>query len=174
MAALLRGPLRVERHLEAQQFHDLGNLLLGFSLFSMGLFFAQYLTIWYENLPSEAPFLIVRYAKGAWPWLGWSAFIVGYAVPFVVLQSRQLKRNPRWLSPVAVLVLLGVAIERYVLIVPSIEPHRLMISPIAGLGALAFLGAFVLAAIAFLMRYPSVSTADEALADTPFPLEIMQ
>lgn len=174
MSAILRGPLRITPWLEAQQFYDMGNLLLGFSLFSMGLFFAQYLTIWYENLPLETPFLILRYYKGAWPPLGWTAFIVGYAIPFILLQSRMLKRRPRWLSVVAALVLVGFALERYVLIVPSIEPHRLLTSPVAGVSLLAFAGAFVLAVAAFLSRYPAVSAADEALAETPFPLEIAE
>lgn len=172
MSTLLRGRLNIERYLTAQQFQDLGNLMLGFSLFSMGLFFAQYLTIWYENLPMETHFLILRYDKGPWIWPGWTAFIIGYAIPFILLQSRQLKRNPRWLSIVAVLVIFGVALERYVLIVPSIDRHRLMISPLGLLGIPAFLVAFIYSVAWFLKRYPSVSSADEALNETEFRLEI--
>ncbi len=163
MATMLRKPLRVEQYLGPQQFQDMGNLMLGFSLFSMGLFFAQYLTIWYENLPEETPFLIIRYLRGPWPYLGWASFILAYGIPFILLQSRHLKRNPAWLWPVAVMAIVGVALERYVLVVPSILPAKLMLNPLGGLVLLAFLGAMVLSVAAFVRRYSPVSSADEAL-----------
>ena len=169
MAAMLRRRLGAE--LETTQFQNIGNLLLGFSLFSLGLFFAQYLTIWYENLPSETGFLIVRYFHGQWPWLGWTALILGYGIPFVLLQIRPLKRDPRLLSPVAILIVLGVTLERYVLIVPSIKPDKLLLYPVPGLVILAFLGGFVLTVTAFLGRYSPVSKADAALEVASFELE---
>ncbi|HEX2987504.1 MAG TPA: hypothetical protein VHS06_04970, partial [Chloroflexota bacterium] len=88
-------------------FQDMGNLMLGFGFFCMGLFFAQYLTIWYENLPRETGFLVVRYYKGLWPALAWPAFALEFAIPFLLLQSRRLKRTPRLLVPVAILALIG-------------------------------------------------------------------
>jgi Ni/Fe-hydrogenase subunit HybB-like protein len=171
MATLLREPLGIERYTEAQQFHDMGNLMLGFSLFSMGLFFAQYLTIWYENLPQETGFLILRYDKGAWPPIGWLAFFLAYAIPFVLLQSRQLKRNRKWLSAVSVMVLVGVALDRYVLVTPSIEPHKLMLYPAGMAVLLAYLGAFILAVVTFLSRYSPVSAADLQLESPDMTME---
>lgn len=172
MAALMRRALHVERFLDKQQFHDMGNLLLAFSLFSMGLFFAQYLTIWYENLPGEARFLIIRYHEGVWPWLGWSALIVGYVIPFILLQSRRLKRDPRMLSPVAVMALAGVAIERYVLVVPSLRPTQVMLYPVSGLCMLGFLGVLVLGIALFFQRYSPVSAADAELEKAQAEMEV--
>lgn len=166
LSSFLRKPLGVEPHIGPQQFHDMGNLMLGFGLFSMGLFFAQYLTIWYANIPFETTFLVERYYKGVWPALGWTAFIVGYAIPFLLLQSRELKRNPKWLSPVAVIAVIGVAAERYVLVVPSLRPDETMISPVPGLTILAFAAALVMMMLAFLRRYPPVSAAQLAIRET--------
>ncbi|MHB1459487.1 MAG: hypothetical protein ACYC0V_21460 [Armatimonadota bacterium] len=163
MAALMRKSLHVERFLETQQFHDMGNLLLAFSLFSMGLFFGQYLTIWYENLPDESQFIIIRYNKGVWAWLGWTAFITGYVIPFILLQSRRLKRNPRMIIPVAFMVLAGVHLERYVLIAPSLSPTSIMLNPISKLSILMFIGALLLGIMMFFRRYPPISSADEEL-----------
>lgn len=170
MGVLLGSHLRVGRYLGPDQFNDLGNLMLGFSLFSMGLFFAQYLTIWYANLPIETDFIIFRYLRGPWVPLGWAAFIIGYVVPFLLLQSRTLKRRPRWLFWVALLVIAGVALERYVLVVPSVmyaldRPGHLLLFPVSALMGLGFLGALVLAVLAFLRRYPAISAADEALKE---------
>jgi len=174
MSALLRRPLAVMRYVEGSQFSDLGNLMLGFSLFSMGLFFAQFLTIWYENLPKETFFLIIRYYKGSWQWLSWVSFALAYAAPFLFLQSRALKHSPKLLSAVSVLIILGVALERYVLVVPSVEPAKLGLSPVPGVGGLAFLGVFMLAVILFLMRYPAISSADEALREIEPQLEALR
>jgi hypothetical protein len=163
MGTALRKPMGLEDRLKPHLFQDLGNLLLAFSLFNMGLFFAQYITIWYENMPEEVRFIILRYDKGIWPPMGWTAFVLGYAIPFILLQSRAIKLRPNVLSMVAALVLVGVAIERYVLIVPSLEPDKLLISPVGALSVLGFAGAFVLSMGWFLGRYSPVSAADEAL-----------
>jgi Ni/Fe-hydrogenase subunit HybB-like protein len=163
MGALLRRPLKVVRYIEPSQFNDLGNLMLGFSLFSMGLFFAQYITIWYENMPQETFFLILRYYKGPWQWLGWSAFVLGYALPFILLQSRWLKHNPKALSVVSAIIIIGIALERYVLVVPSVVPARLGLSFLPGIGALAFIGLFILVTLLFLIRYAPTSAAQEDL-----------
>lgn len=165
LSSAFRKPLGVEKHIGPQQFKDLGNLMLGFSLFSMGLFYAQYLTIWYENLPDETFFLIVRYLKGPWPPVGWASFIIAYGAPFVVLQSRYIKMRPPLLSGVAVLALLGFALERYLMVVPSIFPRNLMLFAPGVLGLPAFAAVFILCTAAFLGRYPAVSTADEALRE---------
>ena len=57
----------------------------------------------------------------------------------------------------------GVALERYVLIVPSILPHTLLVANSAALGGLAFLGAAVLTVSAFVRKYSPISAADEVL-----------
>ena len=36
--------------------HDLGKMIFAFSIFWMYLFFAQYIVIWYGNLPEETQF----------------------------------------------------------------------------------------------------------------------
>lgn len=163
LAAAVRGRAGAEKHLGPQQFHDMGNLLLAFALLDMGFFFAQYLTIWYGNLPEETFFLIARYLRGPWPPIGRASLIVGYALPFLLLQSRRLKRTPRMLAPVAVIAIVGVTLERYVLVVPSLLPTDLMLYPVGILSLLGFAGAFVLAITLFLARYSPISAADEAL-----------
>lgn len=177
LSALLRSRLGVEKWLGAQQFQDMGNLMLGFSLFSMGLFFAQYLTIWYGNLPIETPFLILRYLKGTptahWPVLAWTVFIVAYMIPFIVLQPRPVKRNPRFVAPIAALGVVGVVVERYVLVVPSLQPANMWLAAAPGLMLLGFAGLLVLVMLAFLRRYGAVSAADEALP-APEMLEVLQ
>jgi len=164
MATGLRKPLEVEDRLKPAQFQDLGNLLLAFSLFNMGLFFAQYLTIWYGNLPDEAPFLILRYAKGTWPPLGWASFVIAYAIPFVLLQSRKIKLTPMLLCAVAAIAEIGVGMERYVLVAPSMK-QNLTVSPYGALSFVAFFGILLLCRMKFLATYSPISKADEVLGE---------
>ncbi len=162
-AAAFRRPLGLIDRLKPQIFYDLGNLMLGFSLFNMGLFFAQYVTIWYENLPNEVPFIILRYVKGDWPPISWTSFMLGYAIPFLLLQSRMIKLRSKLLSVVAVIILIGVGIERYILVAPSVEPQTLFIAPAGALSVLGFTGLTLLSVGWFMGRYSSSSAADEAL-----------
>lgn len=164
MSTGLRKPLGLEDRLKPAQFQDLGNLLFAFALFNMGLFFAQYLTIWYGNLPEETPFLIVRYLEGSWPPLGWASFIIAYAVPFLLLQSRTIKRTPGLLCAVAAIAEFGVGLERYVLVAPSMKPN-LTVSFFGALSLLAFFGLLLLCRMKFLATYSPISRADEVLAE---------
>jgi len=163
MSAWLAKPLGVEEFLQSQQFKDLGNLMLGMSLLLMGFFYAQYVTIWYENLPDESPFLIIRYLRGPWSYIGWAAFIIEYGAPFLLLQSRYLKMHRNLLWPVAALGLAGFALERYLLIGASIIQTRTLLFPAALPAIFGFAGVFTLLVSAFLKRYSPISKADEAL-----------
>lgn len=162
MAAGLRKPLALEGRLKPTHFHDLGNLVLAFSLFNMGLFYAQYLTIWYGNLPDEVDFLILRYDKGTWPPFCWASFIIGYAIPFLLLQSRAIKLRPGLLCIVAAMSEIGIAMERYAFVAPSFSSD-LTVPFWGALSLLGFFGLLLLVRMKFLAVYPSVSRADEVL-----------
>jgi hypothetical protein len=89
---------------DAERFHDLGKLLLGFVMLWAYFNVSQLLIIWSANLPEEIPWYIER-LQGHWaPWA--VVVLVGHFVlPFMLLLSRDLKRHGRVLSRVALLVL---------------------------------------------------------------------
>jgi len=58
-----REPLRTR--LTAQHFHDLGNLMLAFTVLWAYLSFSQFLIIWAGNLPEEIPWYLSR-LRGGW------------------------------------------------------------------------------------------------------------
>ncbi len=71
--------------------------------------FSQYLIIWAGNLPEEIPFY-VRRTQSSWRYVGVGLIILHFFLPFVLLLSRDLKRNSRLLSSVAI----GVIVMRFV------------------------------------------------------------
>jgi Ni/Fe-hydrogenase subunit HybB-like protein len=55
-----------------------------------------------------------------WPPISWAAVLLLFVVPFVVLLSREVKFKPWGMFPIALLIVLAMGLERFVLIVPSI------------------------------------------------------
>lgn len=92
------------KSLEPDRLHDLGNLLFAFLLLWTYLSFAQYLLMWYGNLPEETPYYLRRSAHG-WQYVGVGLIIFHFAVPFAMLLSRSVKRNPGPLRGVAIYLL---------------------------------------------------------------------
>ena len=124
--------------------HDLGKLVFAFSIFWAYLVWSQYLPIWYANLPEETFFVAPRVHHQPWAVMGWLAFVLVWAVPFTVLMGRRPKQTPAILGTVCALGLLGMWVERYVLIVPSLSRHAIPLGWVEALVSLGFLGLFAL------------------------------
>jgi hypothetical protein len=89
--------------------HDLGKLMLAFLMLWAYFSFSQFLIIWSANIPEEAVWYTRRLHTG-WRWIGLLLVLLHFALPFVLLLSRDLKRNGRTLATVAIAII----IMRYV------------------------------------------------------------
>jgi len=89
--------------------HDLGKLMLAFLMLWAYFSFSQFLLIWSANIPEEATWYVRRLHTG-WRWIGLLLVLLHFALPFVLLLSRDLKRNGRTLSAVAI----AIFVMRYV------------------------------------------------------------
>jgi hypothetical protein len=85
-------------------FQDLGKLLLALVMLWAYFAFSQFLIIWSGNLPEEIGWYLVR-TQGAWGAIILSVVVLHFALPFLFLLSRRLKRDPNKLVIVAGLVL---------------------------------------------------------------------
>jgi hypothetical protein len=124
----------------AQQFHDLGKLMLAFIMLWAYFAFSQYLIIWSGNLPEETPWYLTR-TTGGWLWVGIALIVMHFAVPFVVLFSRDLKRNPALLAVVAALLLVMRVVDLFWLVSPAYSPagfslHWLDVATLVATGGL--------------------------------------
>jgi hypothetical protein len=107
-AAVVAGP---------DDFHDLGKLLLAFTMFWAYVAFSQFLIIWYGNLPEEVIWYQRRFVHG-WQWVAVAIAIFHFAVPFLILLGRGVKRRPAALARVA----LGLVVMHFVDTAWRIEP----------------------------------------------------
>ncbi|HZS44384.1 MAG TPA: hypothetical protein VFC63_04735 [Blastocatellia bacterium] len=101
-------------------FHDLGKLLLAFTMIWAYFSFSQLLIIWAGNLPEEIPWY-VRRLQTNWKWVGLILVVFHFALPFVLLLSRNLKQHASKLLIVAVVVLLARYVDVVWLIVPEFK-----------------------------------------------------
>jgi hypothetical protein len=118
------GPLA---HLiSADQFHDLGKLLLAFVMLWTYFMLSQFLIIWAGNLPEEIPWYLKR-LQGGWQVLGFVLVLAHFALPFVVLLSRDLKRNPRRLALIAFWLLVARLLDVFWLVTPAFNAGALTV-----------------------------------------------
>jgi hypothetical protein len=140
--------------------HDLGKMIFAFSVFWMYLTFAQYIVIWYGDLPSETFFLIGRLWHHPWMFMSWLAPILIWVTPFSVLMGVKPKKTPKILGTVAALGVIGVIDLNYVLIVPSLFPDTRPFGWVELCVIAGFLGAFILCAIPGLKQLAEVAVSD--------------
>jgi hypothetical protein len=122
MLMLLSAQPPLDRPEVRQTQGDLGNLLLAFVMVWAYLSFCQFLLIWSGNLPEEVPWYQVR-LEGPWKFVALALLLFQFAMPFVLLLSRDRKRD-RWaLARVAIMVVVMRSVELLWLIVPAFSHH---------------------------------------------------
>lgn len=156
--------------------HDLGKLILAFTMAWAYMCFSQILPIYYANMPEETDFLLVRLMLPAWGGLSRVVAILCFVMPFTVLLSRGIKKM-RWpFAALLVTMMFGVFLERTVLIMPSIYkgetfPWALFLVVSVGVW-LGFLGALLTFATQMLCRMPALAVSDTNLAEHPWDVHV--
>jgi hypothetical protein len=139
--------------------HDLAKLCFGFTVFWAYLFFSQFLVIWYGNLPEETSFLFLRMARPEWRGISTAMVVLCFLVPFWGLIGIAPKKSPSILTTFALISLLGLWIDRYVLTVPSVvqAAESLPLGWQELLITIGFFGLWGLSYLWFAERFPLVS-----------------
>jgi hypothetical protein len=119
VAAVIASRAPFSRIMAPAQFHDLANLMLAFVMLWAYFNLSQFLIIWSANLPEEIPWYLYRTRNG-WQWVGLGLVVFHFALPFVILLSRDVKRRPHVLALVAAAVLGVRFIDVFWLLRPSL------------------------------------------------------
>jgi len=123
--------------------HDLGKLLFAFVMLWAYVSYSQFLIIWSGNLPEEVPWYIHR-LHGGWQVLALMLVVFHFALPILLLLSRNTKKNPRLLGTVAAGLLFMRLVDVYWLVGPElhhgggIPGYLLDVTALVGLGGLWF------------------------------------
>jgi hypothetical protein len=110
--------------LKPRYLHDLGKLLLAFVMLWAYFSFSQLLIIWSGNAPEEISFYRSR-LYGEWGYVSVIILIFHFFVPFFLLLSRDLKRNPSLLPKVALWLIFMRFVDIYWLTRPEFTPSAI-------------------------------------------------
>ena len=155
--------LKLDAYIGRHQLHDIGKLLFGFSILWAYLFWSQYLVIWYGDLPEETEFIYHR-MHGAWAPVAWTVFAMAFVIPFVVLLSRAVKTNTRGLTAIALIAFVGMWLERFILVSPSLwDGEGVPLGVVEILVTLGVAGLFAWSYTTFLQTFPVLPLADPRL-----------
>ena len=122
--------------------NDLGSLLLAFVMLWTYLMFSQLLIIWSGNLPEEIPWYLIR-SGGGWQWVAVMLAVFYFGLPFALLLSPNMKREPRRLRIVALTVVGMSIVHQFWMIAPVYSPrhfhvHWMDVAALIGLGGFWF------------------------------------
>jgi hypothetical protein len=156
MMVYWRKKLSLEELIGRQQFHDLGKLVFGLSVFWAYLMFSQFLVQWYGNLPEETAFPFYR-MWGDWRPIAVMVGLMVFLIPFWGLIWVKSKITPFTFTLFALVSWVGMWLERFILVQPSLTEHGPAFGvPELGITA-GFLGLFLLAYGLFARSFPMVS-----------------
>jgi hypothetical protein len=137
------------------QLWDLGKLCFAFTAFFGYISFAQYLVIWYGNMPEETHFYRLR-LTGVWKSVTQLLPILLFVLPFFGLISKAAKMYLPTFIFFAVCAIIGLWLHRYIEIYPSIYGEIANL-PFGiweiGIG-LGMLGLWGLSYMAFMNAFP--------------------
>jgi Ni/Fe-hydrogenase subunit HybB-like protein len=117
--ALLRKLLHLEEYLKPIHFDNLGKLLLVMSLLWFYFVFAERLTTWYGNFPSEMS-VFWSTQVGSFSPLFWTMVFCNFIIPAPILAIKNLRSKISWTVVASILIIVGMWLERFLIIVPSL------------------------------------------------------
>lgn len=148
-----------------QQFHDIGKLMHGFTVFFAYLTFAHILTYWYGNMPEETEYFIHR-LHSPWVYLLFVVFFCAFVIPLYALIPLKAKWTVWWTVPVSVLILAAQWVTNLILVMPEvIKPEQIVIPYVELGGFLAVFGLFIFNFLMFARKHPMIPVADPLLEE---------
>lgn len=138
-----------------EHLHDLGIIMFAFSIFWAYLWFAQFMLIWYANIPEETVYFANR-TTGVYSGLFWFSFIINFLAPFLILMRRGSKRNYGTITMIAVVILFGHWLDFHQMIFASVAPDHVALNLFDFGIAAGFIGIIMIVTGRTLSRFPLV------------------
>ena len=153
----------IGQYIGRQQYHDVGKLMHGFTIFFAYLTYAHVLTYWYGNMPEETEYFIHR-LHAPWKYIVFIAPFLSFVIPLYSL----IPKASKWTKMIACPLALGILVAQwftYMLVVmPEVVKGDNFGLPYIELGLFfGVFGLFLASVFAFGRRNPMVAVADPLL-----------
>ena len=134
--------------------HDLGKFMFAFSIFWTYIWFAQFLLIFYANIPEETNYFIDRLSRfgGAYFGLFFVNIIINFFFPFIGLMTREAKRLTIFLKIVCIGLLFGHWLDFYLMVMPGTTQGHSGFGPLEIGSILIYVALFGLIVAHFLSK----------------------
>jgi Ni/Fe-hydrogenase subunit HybB-like protein len=159
---LFRSAFHLEAYLKLIHFQQLAKLLLAMSVLWAYFTFCEYLTGFYGGEPEELKSILYK-VTGQYAPLFWLMVACNFFVPLVLISVRRFRTIPGILIA-SIGVLVGMWLERLIIVVPTLEnprmpfPSGIYIPSLTEVGLFAgALALFALAFLGFAKLFPIVS-----------------
>lgn len=110
-----------------EHLHDIGKFMFAFSIFWVYLWFAQYMLIWYGNIPEETIYFKHR-VQGPYKGIFFMNLILNFVCPILILMKKSTKRNYTWMTFMGVLLVFGHWIDFYQMVMGSVRKEDATLS----------------------------------------------
>ncbi|MEO6948764.1 MAG: quinol:cytochrome C oxidoreductase [Ginsengibacter sp.] len=108
-----------------EHLQDLGKFMFAFSIFWCYLWFAQFMLIWYANIPEETVYFKAR-LQGPYEGLFYLNLILNFVAPILIFMKKATKRNYTIVTFMCILIIFGHWIDFYQMVMPGTmgsNPH---------------------------------------------------
>ena len=146
--------------------HDLGKFVFAFSIFWTYIWFSQFMLIFYANIPEETVYFIQRRTVAPYSWIFFANLILNFVLPFLLLMTRDAKRQISMLKVVCPIVIVGHWLDYFNMVTPGVMMGQ------GGLGlleigiALMFVAAFLFVTLTSLTKFPLVPKNDPMMQES--------
>lgn len=157
LGGLVSGMGNLGSYFDVERRAFMGTMVTGFTLLYMYFFWAQFFVTWYGNLPNEmAPIWAKMF--GHYKPLFWTMMACVFFIPLGTLIFAPVKRMYWSLASLAVIMLFGVWLNRYLMVLPRIaEDHQAFSAATEVMTSLGMLAGFVLMLLAMYQLFPVMS-----------------
>ena len=147
-------------------FHDVGKLMHGFTIFFAYLTYAHILTYWYGNVPEETEYFLHRFHE---PWINilFIVPIIGFVIPLYTLVFKAAKWTPAITIPLSLGIIFAQWLVNMLVVMPEViaDPHAATAFPAIEIGMFfGIFAIFVATFMSFAKRNPMLPVGDPLFA----------
>ncbi len=152
--------------INSNHLHDLGKYIFAFSIFWTYLWFAQFLLIYYANIPEESVYFVQRINNSQYSWVFFLNLILNFFLPFLLFMTRDAKRHMSMLKVVCPIVIVGHWFDFYLMVTPSVMKFEGSFGFMEIGMAMMFLAAFLFVTLSSLSKMPLFAKNDPMLEES--------
>jgi hypothetical protein len=146
--------------------HDLGKFMFAFSIFWTYIWFSQFLLIYYANIPEEAVYFVERMKTSPYSWIFYTNLILNFVLPFLLLMTRDAKRQISMLRVVCPIIIIGHWFDFFNMVTPGVVKLDGSLGLLEIGTGLIFLAAFLLVVLSSLTKIPLFGKNDPMLQES--------